>query len=222
MRRPLGTACATSICNGTTGPLSAMRSSSVARTVAPIVSMDAAKDEPAESMSSSRSPAFKRNTRPILWASPPRTSTLSPTSLRPSTKNLRAAVSVALRSLRTKCVLHAIEEIPFIDRIAARTRIFFQQIALAFVHLGRHDNVHRRMMVAALRTANAGHAVAPQAQPRSGLCARSERNLDVAVERRNVDRRAERGLWEAHRNVHERIASIASKERMRPDAQVNV
>ena len=171
----------------------------------------------AESMISMRSPARRRSTCAILCASLPSISTMPPTSLRPSTKNRRAA-----SLLGAERVLHAIEERALLDGIAAGARVLFEQITLAFVELRRHDDVNGHVMIAALRAAYARHAVAAQAQRRSGLRSGGSVSSTLPSERRHVDRRAERRLRKTHRHVDERVEPVAPEERMRRDLQIHV
>ncbi len=121
----------------------------------------------------------------------------------------------------TKRVLHPVEKRPLFNGVTAGVGIGFEKIALPFVELRRHDDVHAHVMVAAMRAAHAGHAVPAQAQRRSRLRSRRQRQFDVAVERRHADRRAKRGLWKAHRHVDERLASFAPKNGMLRDRQID-
>src|SRR5580698_9162137 len=106
------------------------------------------------------SPSRKRKTRAILCASPPVISTVAPGATASSMKN---------RLLRTERILHAFEERAVVDCIAAGNGIGLERFLLLLVEFGRHGDVHRHVMVAAMRTANARHAGAAHPHRRPGL-----------------------------------------------------
>ena len=83
------------------------------------------------------------------------------------TLDKESASALAPRSLGTERVLYPFEERPLVDGVAAGVRVLFEQLALAFVELRRNDDVYGDVMVAALRAAHARHAVSAQAKRRS-------------------------------------------------------
>ena len=105
---------------------------------------------------------------------------------RPSTKNRRAALTHS----RTERVLHALEERALFDRVAAGERVLLEQIALALVQLRRNDDVNGDVMIAALRSAHARHAVSAQPQPSFRIAFPAE--ASARRRRRATERRSSR------------------------------
>src|SRR5262249_51451841 len=62
------------------------------------------------------------------------------------------------------------------------------------------------------------HALAAQAQPRAAVGAGRDRERDPAVERRDLDARAERRLGDGHREGDVEVAPLAAEEAGRPYA----
>src|SRR5579862_9566013 len=84
---------------------------------------------------------------------------------------------------------------------------FLEQAPLLVGQMARDDDVHEHALVAASVPVKHGHAFAAEHHDRAGLRPRVELELLVAVEGRDLDRRAECGL--GHRQVDGRVDVVA-------------
>ena len=95
------------------------------------------------------------------------------------------------------------------DRLAALLGELAQQRRFLVVELGRHLDDELRAQVAAAAALQPGHAAAAQHELPAGLRAGGNDELLVAVERRQLDRRAERGLGDRDRHVGDEVVAVA-------------
>src|ERR1700689_1500438 len=91
----------------------------------------------------------------------------------------------------------------FGPRLTGRARELFDQLALPRRQLGRHLDLDVHEMIAARRVLARGLRDAATADPKhaTGLRALGDPHLDRAIERREIEDRAERGLRERDRMI---------------------
>src|SRR6185312_10005879 len=97
-----------------------------------------------------------------------------------------------------------------------------EQAALLLAQVARDDDVHEHALVAAPEALEDGHAAPAQRDDLAGLRAGGEVQIDVALERRNRKRRAERSL--RHRQVDggEDVVALAHEPWIGQDAHLHV
>src|SRR3954468_9567145 len=110
-------------------------------------------------------------------------------------------------------------EEPLVGRLAVvgrreRTVELLDQLALVAVQAAWDDYVHQHPQAAAAPAADVGHALALQHPHLAGLRARLELQRRGAVERRDVERRAQGGLGDRQLDDRHQVAAGALEARI--------
>src|SRR5690606_12223829 len=146
--------------------------------------------------------------------------------MRPDAPSI-AILSNLLRSHPLEEALHAVEppaRARAVPLSAARDRLVeaAQQLLLLCSEIDRRLHLHAAEQIAVARRPHGANAFAPQAKHLAGLRLRRNFQHDVPVERRHLDRAAERGGRKADRHLARQILAVAREDRMRPHDDIDV